>query len=598
MINMSDSSAAHASQPVPTRIDASLLATRPWVASYEQGIPAELEIPDQPLTWLLDQTVRQYPRQTAIIYYGTKISYAQLSTYTNRFAIGLQRLGIQKGDRVALALPNIPQFLIAFYGALKAGAVVVPTNPLYTERELQHQLHDAGAKYLVMLDQFYPVARAIRAQIDVEQIILTSAGDFLPPLLKMLFPLSQKKAKLPQPQITSKELQADNTLHSMAEMLELRSHSGIEVFHLPVKTSAEDLAVLQYTGGTTGLAKGAMLTHRNLLANAMQCAHWTPKTQVATEVCLCVAPFFHVYGLTVGINLSIYSAATMVLLPKFSPKEVLNAISRYRPTLFPGIPTMYKALLKVIGGRTELVNSIRYCISGAAPLPAALQKEFEDLTGGKLVEGYGLSETSPVTHCNPCTDKCVNGTVGIPLPNVEAKIINPETGQSVPVGETGELLVKGPNVMRGYWNRPDETAQVLHDGWLHTGDLCTMDEMGYFRVVDRSKDLILASGFNVYPREVEEVLSGHPAIEEVAVVGVNDEYRGETVAAVLVLKPDYTASDELRAEIVAYCKHELTAYKVPKIIEFRDKLPRSLIMKVLKRELRNELQTQMQQRVK
>jgi long-chain acyl-CoA synthetase len=341
-----------------------------------------------------------------------------------------------------------------------------------------------------------------------------------------------------------------------------------------------------------------MLTHRNLLANAMQCSHWTPNTKVAGEVTLCVAPFFHVYGLTVGMNLSIYGAATMVLLPKFTPKEVLNTISRYRPTLFPGIPTMYKALLKEIGGRTELVNSIRYCISGAAPLPAALQNEFESLTGGKLVEGYGLSETSPVTHCNPPTDKCVNGTIGLPLPNVEAKIVDPDTGQSVTPGNIGELFVKGPNVMHGYWNRPDETAQVLQDGWLHTGDLCTMDEKGYFRVVDRSKDLILASGFNVYPHEVEEVLGGHPAVEEAAVIGVNDEYRGETVAAVLVLKTGYTASDELRAEIVTYCKRELTPYKVPKIIEFRDKLPRSLIMKVLKRELRNELQVQIQQKMK
>ena len=561
---------------------------RPWVKYYEPGVPAQLEIPDHPLTWLLDQTVSKYPGQTALIYYGTKISYAQLGALVNRFALALVRLGIQKGDRVAIALPNIPQYPVAFYGAMKAGAVVVPTNPLYTEREMQHQLADSGARAVVMLDMFYPVVRAVRQKTQLEQVILTNPADYLPFPLHQLYPLSQRKAKVPQPVLTAQELRTDPMLRSFATLLEqhVLSADGTELSTLPAPATGSDLAVLQYTGGTTGLSKGAMLTHRNLLSNALQTRRWTPRAVDTQEIGLCVAPFFHSYGLTVGMNLSIYAAATMVLLPKFSAKEVVKAISRYRPTMFPGIPTMYVAIMRQVRGRSKRVNSVKFCISGAAPLPAKVQQDFEQLTGGKLVEGYGLSETSPVTHCNPLNENCVNGSIGVPLPNVEAMIMHAETGKQLPAGEIGEIMVKGPNVMQGYWNREKETEEIFHDGWMHTGDLGYMDEKGYFYIADRSKDLIVASGFNVYPREVEEVLYRHEAIEEAAVVGVPDEYRGENVAAVIVLKPAFTASDEVRASIVAYCKHELTGYKVPKVIEFRETLPKSLIGKVLRREVR------------
>src|SRR5207302_984511 len=314
---------------------------RPWVHHYEQGVPAQLDIPDRPLTWLLDQTVSKYPAHTAIIYYGTRLSYARLSSLANRFAAALQKLGIHKGDRVAIALPNIPQYPIAFYGALRAGAVVVPTNPLYTEREMQHQMADSGARVLIMLDNFYPTVRAVRAHTQLEHVILTSPADFLPPVLHALYPLSQRNARHPEPRLSTKERLQDKTLHSMSAMLQLQSRNGIEVFNLPVQTSSDELAVLQYTGGTTGLAKGAMLTHRNLLANAMQTRYWTPQAKTAREVTLCVAPFFHSYGLTVGMNLSILAAATMVLLPRFKSADVVKAIRQYRPTLFPGIPTMY-----------------------------------------------------------------------------------------------------------------------------------------------------------------------------------------------------------------------------------------------------------------
>ena len=587
------------------------MATRPWLRFYQEGVPAELNIPEQPLTWLLDQAANHYPARTAIIYYGTKISYARLSSQANRFAAALQKLGIKKGDRVALALPNVPQYVIAFFGILKAGAVVVPTNPLYTGREMQHQLADSGARILIMLDDFYPVVRAVRANTALEHIILTSPADFLPPLLRILYPLSQRNAKHPQPRLTHQELSEDKTLHVMKELpesQESQSKKEVEVVDGPVQTCGDDLAVLQYTGGTTGLSKGAMLTHHNLLSNALQTRHWTPKALDGAEISLCVAPFFHSYGLTVGMNLSIYAGATMVLLPRFKSKDVVNAIGRYHPTLFPGIPTMYLAIMREAGKHTERLSSIKYCISGAAPLPAKIQSDFETITHGKLVEGYGLSEASPVTHCNPLNENSRNGSVGLPLPNVEAAIIDQETGEPLPLtpaetqssrasgvagvdkrlpaGEIGEIVVKGPNIMKGYWNRTEETEAIFHNGWMRTGDLGRMDADGYFYVVERAKDMIIASGFNVYPREVEEVLFQHPSIQEAAVAAAPDEYRGETVAAFIVLKPGIEASQATREAIVAYCKQNLAAYKVPKIVEFRESLPKSLIGKVLRRELK------------
>jgi long-chain acyl-CoA synthetase len=562
--------------------------SRPWVRHYEQGVSAELAIPDQPLTWLLDQAVQNHSDQTAIIYYGTRLNYAQLSSLANRFAAALQRLGIQKGDRVAIALPNVPQYPIAFYGALRAGAVVVPTNPLYTEREMQHQLADSGARVIVMLDSFYPVVRAVRVNTTLEHIILTSPADFLPPLLRILYPLSQRRAKKLQPSLTSKEMQQDATLHSMQSILQPHTKGGLEIFKLPVPSTGDDLAALQYTGGTTGLAKGAMLTHRNLLTNAFQTRCWTPNARDGEEVMLCVAPFFHSYGLTVGMNLSILAAATMVLLPRFKAKDVVSAIRKYRPTLFPGIPTMYVAIMREAGKHTEQLGSIKYCISGAAPLPAKVRQDFEAMTHGKLVEGYGLSEAAPVTHCNPLNGDIRDGSIGLPLQNVDAAILDQESGTLLPVGEVGEVVVKGPNIMKGYWKRDKETADIFYKGWMHTGDLGKMDEDGYFYIVERAKDLIIASGFNVYPREVEEVLFHHPAVAEASVVGLPDEYRGETVAAFIVLKPGFAASEETRQDILAYCKRELTPYKVPKKLEFRETLPKSLIGKVLRRELRED----------
>ena len=568
--------------------DETFLATHPWLRHYEQGVPVHIHIPDHPLTWLLDQAATIYPGHTAFLYFGNKLTYAQLSRYTNHFAIALQRLGVNKGDRVAIALPNIPQYVIAFYGALQAGAIVVPTNPLYTEREMHYQLADSGARVLVMLDTFYPIVRVIRTRTALEHIIITSPADFLPPMQRAFYPLTQWHARQLEPRLTGKEFHTDQTIHVMQAFLE--SHTGDKdaLLPMPVSVSPEDIAVLQYTGGTTGLSKGAMLTHRNLLANTLQVRAWVPKIHEGEEVMLCAAPFFHAYGLTACMNVSILIAATMVLLPRFKTKEVAKAIQHDHPTLFPGIPTMYLAIMREVTGHPEYLGSIKYCISGAAPLPAKVQADFEAITHGKLVEGYGLSEASPVTHCNPLTEECRNGSIGLPLPDVDAAIVNPETDVPVSPGEVGEIVVRGPNIMQGYWKREEETKSIFRNGWMRTGDLGSMDKDGYFYVVERAKDVIIASGFKVYPREVEEVLFGHPVVTEVAVVGASDAYRGETVAAFIVLKPGVEASEQTRQELLEYCEHVLTAYKVPKILEFRTSLPKSLIGKVLRRKLRDE----------
>ncbi|GHO68645.1 long-chain-fatty-acid--CoA ligase [Ktedonobacter sp. SOSP1-52] len=568
-----------------------LLRERPWIRHYQEGVPALLDIPDRAVTSLLDTTASRYPSACAISYFGAKLTYAQLSHLANRFAISLQKLGIHKGDRVAIALPNIPQYPIAFFGALRAGAVVVPTNPLYTAHEMRHQMADSGARVLVMLDDYYPVVREIRKETALEHVILTSPSDYLPAVLRTLYPLSHRGTNKSGPLLSEKERRGDESLHIMSTMLESHAtRGGIELFSLPQAAKGDDLALLQYTGGTTGLSKGAMLTHRNLIANAMQTRYWTTMARDAQEITLCAAPFFHAYGLTVGMNLSILIAATMVLIPRFKPDEVLDTIRRTRPTLFPGIPTMYIAILREAGKNPEYLSSIQYCISGAAPLPAKVQTDFESATRAKLVEGYGLSEAAPVTHCNPLNDNRRGGSIGLPLPEVEAAIMNIATGELLPVNEIGEIVVKGPNIMQGYWNRPEETTDIFRNGWMRTGDIGRMDEDGFFYVVDRAKDLILASGFNVYPREVEEVLFRHPSVVEAAVTAVPHEYRGETVGAFIVLKPGVAPSEETRQQIIAFCKEELTAYKVPKVVEFRKNLPKTLVGKVLRRELRVEKQ--------
>jgi long-chain acyl-CoA synthetase len=557
------------------------LNARPWLRHYDPAVPATLTYPDKPLTWLLDEAVRNYGKRDAIIFYGRRFTYAQLGAMADRFAAALIELGVKPGDRVSICLPNIPQFPIAFYGTLKAGAVVVPTNPIYTESELQHQLADSGAETIVVLDLVYHRFVNVRHQTPVKRVIVAGVQDYLPPILAAGYLVQQRHAKQPLP--SKQDLRADDMAHQFKDMIGKQDEHWFQLHALPAAAKPDDLAVLQYTGGTTGLSKGAMLTHRNLLANAMQAWAWTEEAK-EPEVILCAAPFFHSYGLTVAMNAGIWSGSSLVLMPRYKARDAVKMIEKYHPTIFPGVPTMYLGIAHEIEQHGGNIRSVRICISGAAPLPREVQANFEKLSGGKVVEGYGLSEASPVTHCNPLYGERRTG-IGLPMTDTEASIQDPETGEMLPSGQPGEICIRGPQVMQGYWNQPEETAKMLRGGWLHTGDIGVMDEDGYFSVVDRAKDMIIASGYKIFPREVEEVLYAHPKVAEAVLVGVPDEYRGEAPKAFIVLKSGEQATAE---EIIAYCKERLASYKVPKQVEFRSELPKTMIGKVLRRALREE----------
>ncbi len=469
-------------------------------------------------------------------------------------------------------LPNSPQFVIAFYGSLLAGLTVVNVNPMYTPGELSYQLADSGADALVILDLLWPRYAEIAGEHNLKLAVRTGIQDYLPFPKNWLFPLKAKK-----------EGSWPKTLGGLAWKKFLAGGKGEQNWP---RLELNQLALLQYTGGTTGRPKGAMLSHKNLTVNALQVQAWIPDFREGEEVILGVIPFFHVYGMTVAMNLAMTGGGKLVLLPRWNTREVLETIARSKPTLFPGVPTMYVAINTDPATKKYDLTSIRACISGSAPLPVEVAETFEKITGARLVEGYGLTESAPVTHANPIYSQRKIGSIGLPLPSVDAKIVDDE-GRPLPTGEAGELAVKGPNVMLGYWNRPEETAQTLKDGWLFTGDVARMDEEGYFYIVDRKKDMIIAGGYNIYPREVEEVLYQHPAVKEAAVVGVPDAYRGETVKAFLVLKEGY--EDEIdEEELKAFARKRLAAYKVPKLWEFRKELPKTAVGKILRRRLREE----------
>ena len=544
---------------------------KPWLAHYDPGVPPEIQVPDIPLWRFLEESARRFPQNVALEFLGKTLSYQELWGLARRFAQGLKDLGVRPGDRVAIMLPNSPQFVIAFYGTLLAGGVGVNTNPMYTPRELHHQLRDAGARFLVILDQLLPRYLEVKGEVPVEKVVRTGIQDYLPFPKNLLYPL-----------LLRRKGEAPKALEGLPWRAFLRPGTP-----RPVPLDLDDLALLQYTGGTTGLAKGAMLTHRNLSANALQVRAWIPDFREGEEVVLGAIPFFHVYGMTVAMNLALLGGAKLVLLPRPEIKAIVEAIEKHQVTLFPGVPTLYVAFNNFPGIERRDLKSVRACISGSAPLPLEVAERFERLTGAKLVEGYGLTEASPVTHCNPLYGERRLGSVGLPFPGVDAKVVD-EEGKELPPGEVGELAVKGPNVMKGYWNRPEETQKTLKDGWLFTGDLAKMDEDGYFYIVDRKKDMIIAGGYNIYPREVEEVLYQHEAVQEAAVVGVPDPYRGETVAAFLVLKPEYQGKVSEK-DIERFCRQNLAAYKVPRIIQFRESLPKSSVGKILKRELQKEV---------
>lgn len=531
----------------------------------------EFEFPEIAVWQMLEQSSQRWPDRPALRFFGRRITYRELWRQVESFARGLVARGIVPGDRVALVLPNSPQMVIGYFGALRAGAVVVPTNPLYTEREFAVQLGDAGVRLAVCLDLMHQsVARGIDDAAG-ERIIVTRVRDYLPPVLALLQGLKERGPRLLPRAIPFRNLT-----------------DGRDAAELPPPADPGSLAVLQYTGGTTGTPKGAMLTHRNLVANAYQCQVWLADVQMEGHRVLGVLPFFHVFGMTAAMNLGLLDGGEIDLVPRWKTDDVLKEIARFRPTTFPGAPAMYHAIVTAPSTAKVDLSSIAVCISGSAPLPGILQEEFERRTGGRLVEGYGLTEASPVTHCNPLVGPGKPGTIGLPYPATEHRILDPnDPSRELPQGEVGELAVRGPQVMAGYYNRPEETAQTLRDGWLLTGDLARIHEDGYCEIVDRKKDLIIVSGFNVYPREVEEVLLRHPAVRDTAVVGIPDEHSGQIVCAFIVPTPDVEVSfDELRR----YCRQTLAGYKVPRRFELRTDLPRSAIGKVLRRELFRELQ--------
>jgi len=475
---------------------------------------------------------------------------------------------------VAIVLPNLPQYPIVHYAIMRLGAVIVPVNPLYVERELKYQLNDSGAKAAIVLNLVYPRLKAIRAETSLENIIVTSVKDYLPPLLKLLYRFKERKKG------TVARVKKEPGVHFFMELMKQKLPSAPEV-----KVSVNDVAMFLYTGGTTGVSKGTVLTHENLVANAFQTRSWVSDIRDGEEVILSVLPFFHSYGMTTCMHLSLVCHSKALLVPRFDTRQVLKLVQKHRVTIFPGVPTMYIAINNYPDVNKYDLSSIRACISGGAALPVEVQRQFERLTGGRLVEGYGLSEASPVTHANPLYGLRKEGSIGVPFPSTEAKIVDLETCEDLPVGEIGELAVRGPQVMQKYWNRPEETQQTLRNGWLLTGDVARMDEDGYFYIVDRKKELIITSGFNVYPREIEEVLFQHPKVAEAAVIGVPDAHRGEVIKAYVVVKEGKTATTE---EIISFCQGKLARFKIPKIVEFRPELPKSMIGKVLRRVLIEE----------
>lgn len=531
----------------------SYMATRPWLKFYDPGVPDHLAYPAVSLFYFLEESARKVPEKPCTIFKGTVITYREMNEAADHLAGALAGLGIRKGDRVGIFLPNVPQFVLAYFGILKAGGVVVATNPAYTPPEIEHQVNDAGIEVMFVMGTAYEKIKALQPKTQVKILIVTG---------------SDETAALEAGDVRLEELLAGSAPRPDLEI------------------GPEDTALFQYSGGTTGISKGAVALHRNLVANTLQFKAWMVSLEEGKETSLLAIPMYHVYGMVCGMNLTMALGASMVLIP--NPRDLddlLGTIQKYHPTYFPAVPTLYNAINNhpdVQAGKYDL-SSIKACISGSAPLMKETKEKFESLTGGKICEGYGLSEAPTATHCNPLLGVNKIGSIGLPLPDVDCRIVDVEIGKlDVPSGEVGELILRGPQVMRNYHNMPDETSLTLRDGWLYTGDLARMDADGYFYIIDRKKELIKPDGLQVWPREVEEALGAHPKVLEVGVAGIPDPYHGETVKAWIVVKPGETLSE---TEVFAWCRERLAPYKIPTQIEFRSELPKSNVGKVLRREL-------------
>ena len=550
--------------------------SKPWLDHYEKGVPDSIPYENICLPDILTRTAGRFPNHMALLFQGYKMSFRELEDMVDRFAACLHDFGIRKGDSVAILLPNLIPCVVAYYAVLKVGAVAVMNNPLYSDRELDHQFNDSNAKLLITLDLLGNRMIDLRPKTKIRQIIYTSIGDYLPFPKNILFPLVAKKKKL------AADVKPADDLFKWKDLT--RKYSPRPP---AAELSFDDTAMFQYTGGTTGVSKGVILTHGNLSKQVQQIESWFPSFKKGEEIMLSALPFFHVFGLSVAMNFSIHMGWGDILVPKPQPDALLETISKFKPTFAPLVPTMYIGMLNHPDIQKTDLTSIKGCFSGSAPLPIEVIKEFEEKTGAVIVEGYGLTESAPVTHVNPFAGgKRKVGSIGIPIPDTICRIVDLDDGVTdVPVGGTGELFIKGPQIMKGYWNMPEETAATLSDGWLHTGDIAKMDEEGYFYIVDRKKDMIISGGYNVYPRDIEEVFYEHPKVQEACTIGIPHPHRGEAAKVFVVLKQGQTATQE---ELIQYCEGKLAKYKLPTEIEFRQELPKTNVGKILRKDLRAE----------
>lgn len=542
-----------------------------WLKHYDDGVPHQIDYPHIPLYQILEETTLRHPERPCTRFFGRQFSYRQIQEQSSRLASALQNLGVKKGDKVALLLPNAPQFIIAYYGILKAGAVVVPLNPLYTARELEFHLGHSESRTVITIPLFLDKVCSLRELCSLERIIYSRLADYMPLPLSMVQNLQE----------TRLVRQAGGRLIDFRRLLQTSSSAAFQ----PEPVDPDETAVLIYSGGTTGLAKGIMLSHLNLVANAHQIQAWGKPTE--TMRILAILPLFHGFGMSLNMNTPILVGGETILLPRFKAREVVQAIQKCRPTFLIGVPTMFVALCNQPRIERYDFSSIEGVFVGAAPLTAAIKENFEAKTGGRMIEGYGLTEAVTAIMANPYRGRHKVGSIGIPFPDVMIRIVSLEDGKDLPPGEQGEIVLKSPTVMRGYYKQPEESCKTVVDGWLYTGDIGTMDEDGYFFITDRKKDLIIVGGFNVFPREIDELIYQHPKVKEGITLGLPDPYQGERIKVYIVLKEGETAGVE---EFVSYFRENLVPYKVPSQIEFRTHLPKSALGKILRRALQEEEQ--------
>ena len=542
-----------------------------WFKSYAPGVPREIDFEKMTLPEALKRSAQIYPESTALLFMGKHLSYAELDRLVNRFARALLDLGVKKGDKVAMLLPNLPQTVIAVYAAFRIGAVAVMNNPLYTERELEYQFNDSDSKVLISLDLLHPRILKIKDKTKIEKVIYCHINDYLPFPKKQLFPLVKKQMY--------RKFEPQEGFHEFLPIIQKYTDSPVEN-----ASNWEEVGAFIYTGGTTGVSKGVMLTHANLSSNVQQFSVWFPDLKKGAESVLAVFPFFHSAGFTAIMNLTIWNGYTDILVPRPEPATVIEMLKKFKPNYLPAVPTIFVGLLNSPEFHKMDLSFIKGFFSGAAPLAADTLQQLKDLTGATMLEVYGLTETTPIATVTPWGGKIKPGTVGTPVPSTDVKIVDVDTGkEEQKIGTPGEIIVKGPQVMKGYYKKPGETAQVLKDGWLYTGDIGMFDEDGYLTIVDRKKDMIIAGGYNIYPREIDEILFQHPKILEACSIGVPDAYRGETVKAYVVVKPGETLTAE---EVIEFTREKLAPYKAPKMVEFIDALPKSAVGKILRKEVK------------